>query len=83
MDCGKPHGQVIKFCMLHFGGQSLFLGVDLHHSSAAVLWQWPMYKIEEDWQQMLAQGKSSSAKTVYIYDADLTLKIHVCFPKSS
>ena len=30
--------------------------------SVAMLWQWLTYKIEEDWQQMLSQGKSSSAK---------------------
>ena len=30
--------------------------------SVAMLWQWPMYNIEEDGQQMLAQGISSSAK---------------------
>ena len=27
-----------------------------------MLWWWLTHKIEEDWQQMLAQGKSSSTK---------------------
>ena len=50
--------------MLHFSGpdsQIQILGTDPHHSSA-MLWQWPGYKIEEDWQQMLGQGETSSAK---------------------
>ena len=42
--------------------QVQFLGVDLHHLLVATLWQWPTYKIEEDWQQMLVQGKSLSEK---------------------
>ena len=39
-----------------------FLGVALHHLSVAMLWRRLTYaKKEEDWQQMLAQGESSSA----------------------
>ena len=37
------------------------MGEDLHHSSA-MLWRQPTYKIEECWQQMLAQAESSSEK---------------------
>ena len=32
---GWPHGLVVKFGMLYFGGQGLFPGADLHHSLAA------------------------------------------------
>ena len=38
------------------------LGVDLHTTHQAMLWWHPTYKIEEDCQQMLAQGQSSSPK---------------------
>ena len=52
-------GLVVKFGALHFGGPGSWVhipGVDLQHSSAVMLWQRPIYNIEEDWQQMLAQG---------------------------
>ena len=46
--------------------------MDLHHSSVATLQWQPTYKIEEDWQQTLAQGESSLAKRKkkkkYIYE---------------
>ena len=35
-------------------------GADLHTANQAMLWRHPTYKTEEDWQQMLAQGQSSS-----------------------
>ena len=35
-------------------------GTDLHTTHQAMLWRRPTCKIEEDWQQMLAQGQSSS-----------------------
>ena len=38
------------------------LGTDLHTTHQAMLWRHPTGKIEEDWQQMLAQGQSSSPK---------------------
>ena len=61
---GWPHGLVVKFGALCFGSPGLRVqmhSADPHHSSA-MLWQWPTYKLEEDWQQMLALGKSSSGK---------------------
>ena len=42
--------------------QVQFPSVDLHPSLAAMLWWLPTYKIEEDWQWILAQGESFSAK---------------------
>ena len=61
---GRHCGLMVKFSMLHFSGPSSQVwiqGADLHHLSAMLWWQ-PTCKIEEDWQQMLAQGESSSAK---------------------
>ena len=55
---GRPHGVEAKFGTLYFGGlgsQVRILGADLHHLSAMLWWR-PMHKVEEDWQQMLAQG---------------------------
>ena len=49
--------------MLCFGGQGSVPGVDLHHSSVcghAV--EMAYIPKQEDWQQLLAQGESSSAK---------------------
>ena len=35
-------------------------GTDLHTAYQAMLWWHPTYKVEEDWQHMLAQGQYSS-----------------------
>ena len=38
---GKPHGIVVKLCMLHFSSLGLWvwiLSMDLHHSSAMLWW---------------------------------------------
>ena len=51
MVVGWSHGLVAKFGVLHFSGLGLFLGMDLHHSLVAMLWQRPTYKIEEDWHR--------------------------------
>ena len=51
---GWPCGIVVKFSALCFGGLGLwvcFPGIGLHHLSAAVLWQHPIYKIQEDWHR--------------------------------
>ena len=49
-----------------FGSPS-FTGLDPRHASStshqATLWQHPTYKIEEDGQQIPAQGQSSSTTT--------------------
>lgn len=50
---GQPHGLVVRFGVLCFsclGLQVRIPGVDLHHSSA-MLWWWPTYNVEEDWQK--------------------------------
>ena len=58
----KPGGLVIKFGVLHFGSLGWAPGcrhtplVSGHAVVAAHI------RKQEDWQQMLAQGKSSSAK---------------------
>ena len=54
---------MVKFGTLHFGGLGLVPGVDLHHLSVSghAVAAAHIQK-EEDWQQMLAEGKSSSAK---------------------
>ena len=57
-----PCGLTVKFSALHFSSPCSVA----RHSSAAMLWQRPAYKIEEDWQQMLAQGESSSEKKKYL-----------------
>ena len=59
---GWQHGPVLKLVHSASVAWVRLLGVDLHHSPAAMLWWQPTWKTEEDWQQMLAQGKSSSAK---------------------
>ena len=38
-----------ELCMFHFGSLGWLLAVDLHHSSAAMLWKQLTNKIEEDW----------------------------------
>ena len=61
---GQPHSLVVKFdtaCFSSPGSRVQIPGADWHHLSATPWWQ-PTYKVEEDWQQMLAQGESSSAK---------------------
>ena len=43
----SPCSLVVKFSMFHFVGepnQVWFPGVDLHHSSVAMLWWWLTYK---------------------------------------
>ena len=57
-------GLVVKVSALRFGGQGLVLG----HRSTPLVCQWSCcgggsHTKRADWQQMLAQGKSSSAKT--------------------
>ena len=47
---GQPHGVVVESGMLSFGSLGLDLGTDLYHS-AAMLWQQPTYKVEEDWHR--------------------------------
>ena len=62
---GWPGGTVVKFTCSTSAAQGLHAGVqgmDLHTAHQAMLWWCPTYKIEEDWQQMLAQGQSSSPK---------------------
>ena len=36
---GQPHGIVVKFHVLRLAAWVWFLGMDLHHSLAAMLWQ--------------------------------------------
>ena len=48
---GWLHGLVGKFGTLCFGGLGWFLGMDLHHSLAAMLWWQPTYKIDKDWHR--------------------------------
>ena len=54
---------MVKYIVLCFAAGVWFPGLDLHHSSvrghAVVV---AHIQKEEDWQQMLAQGESSSAK---------------------
>ena len=57
-----PTGAHLSVAHLASVAQVQFLGEDIHHSLVAMLWQRPIYKIEEDWQQILAQGESSSSK---------------------
>ena len=45
---GPLCGLVVKFCVLFFSSLVSVPGTDLHHASAAKLWWWPTYKIEED-----------------------------------
>ena len=62
---GWPSGVVVKFVRSTLAAWSLqvcILGADPHTTHQAVLLQHPTYKTEEDWQQMLAQGQSSSPK---------------------
>ena len=60
----SPSGLVVKFGVLHFGGPGVIPG----RGPIPLICQWPCcgggahIQEEEDWQQMLAQGKSSSAK---------------------
>ena len=49
--------------MLHFALQVRFLGADLHHSSVSGHALVAHIQKEEDWQWILAQRESSSAKT--------------------
>ena len=59
----SPHGLVVKFSLLCFSGQVQFPGANLHRLSVSghVVVAAHIQR-EEDWQQMLAQGKSSSEK---------------------
>ena len=62
---GQPSGVVFKFmcsASVTQGSQVWILGVDVHIPHQAMLWWCPTYKVEEDWQQMFAQGQSSSPK---------------------
>ena len=58
----RPSGLVVKFGALHFGSPGSIPG---HRPKPfACQWPWVVAHIqkEEDWQWMLAQGESSSAK---------------------
>ena len=59
-----------------WGSQDPIPGTDLHTAHQAMLWQHPTYKVDEDWQQMLAQGQSSSPK-----ENNISIPISV-FPES-
>ena len=60
----SPGGQVVKFSTLRFGGIGSFPGAGLHHLSVSgPAAEAAHIKKEGDWQQMLAQGESSSAKS--------------------
>ena len=51
---GRPGGLVIKFthtASVALGLQVLILGTDLHIAYRAMLWQHPIYKMEEDWHR--------------------------------
>ena len=48
---GWLHGLMVKFSVLCLCSLGWFLGVDLLHSLAAMLWQRPTNKIEEDWHR--------------------------------
>ena len=74
----SPGGLVVKFGVLCFRAQVHFVGMDLHHSSisdqaVAVV----HIQQEEDWQQMLALDKSSSAEK----NKQTKRKQPKCFPK--
>ena len=60
-----PGGIVVKFvhpALAAWDSWVQISGADLHNSHQVTLWEHPTYKIEEDWQQMLAQGQLSSPK---------------------
>ena len=60
-----PGGVVVKFACFALVAQGLqvqILGMDLLIAHQGMLWQHPTYKIEEEWQQMFAQGKTFSPK---------------------
>ena len=62
---GCPDGAPLKSMYSASAAQGLhvqILGADLHTVHQAMLWWRPTYKVEEDWQRMLAQGLSSSPK---------------------
>ena len=62
---GPAGGIEVKFShsvLAAWGLKVWILGVDLHTAGQAMLRWCPTYKIEEDWQQMLAQGQSFSGK---------------------
>ena len=51
---GRPSGAVVKFaCFTLRAGGSRYeiLGMDLHTTHQAMLWQHPTYKIEKDWHR--------------------------------
>ena len=64
----SPCGPVVKFSMLCFDGLGLVPGHRPTLLVMAMLWQQPTYKIEDDLQQMLAQGESSSSEKRRIGD---------------
>ena len=72
-----PSRVMVKFmhsALVAQGSQVQIPGADLHIAHQSILWQHPTYKIEEDWQQMLAQGWSSSPKT---NKADIKMVLNV------
>ena len=61
----QPSDVVVKFVCSTLASQSSqvwILGTDLSTAHQDMLWQCTAYKIEEYWQQMLAQGQSSLPK---------------------
>ena len=62
---GWPSGIVVKFthsALKAWGSWVQIPGADLHTAHQATLWRHPTYKIDEDRQQILALGQSSSPK---------------------
>ena len=53
---------VVKFSMLCFGGLVQLPSVDLHDLLAAMLWQWPTYKAEEEWHRFQLRANLPQAK---------------------
>ena len=51
---GQPGGTVVRFSHSALAVQGLWvwiLGVDLHTTHQAMLWQHPTYRMEEDWHR--------------------------------
>ena len=58
----QPNGIVVKFGVLRFGDLGSVPGHGPTPLLVAMLRRQSTYKTEEDWQQMLVQGESSSTK---------------------
>ena len=48
---GRPHDLVLSLAHSASATQVWFPGMTLHHSSVAMLWRRPSYKIQEDWHR--------------------------------